>query len=231
MAERIILPAREILAHPQCIQAYAHRLTAELPALSFPETEKAVQQMAQELVQKGVGSFWAENVYVLHLGKQLGVQVYGSAGLNITNSGALQAYEEWGLKAATVSFELSMGKIGELGTSLPRGYIAYGRLPAMRVRNCPAKAARGCASCQGRSTLTDRTGASFPLLCYDRQFTTVLNSVPLHIGGKAQAPVDFKLLYFTLETEEECLRIAREILTDRESALSRTGGLYYRSVK
>ncbi|MBR7142345.1 MAG: U32 family peptidase [Clostridia bacterium] len=231
IADRLILPAREILRHPELIGLYASRLTAELPALAFPETEENIRQTARELVEKGVQSFWAENVYALHLGKQLDVQVYGGAGLNITNSAALQAYGEWGLKAATVSFELSMGKIGELGTSLPRGYIAYGRLPVMRVRNCPAKAARGCTSCQGRSTLTDRTGASFPLLCYDRQFTSVLNSVPLHIGGKAQAPVDFKLLYFTLETEEECLRIAREILADRESALPRTGGLYYRSVK
>jgi len=229
--ERIILPARLIEKSPDLIGKYGDKLTAELPPVLFPEDEDKTRKTAENLRTLGVTSVWAENCYAVELGRRLGFTVYGGAGLNVMNTGTLEAYRAAGLSAATVSFELNMGKISRLSSSLPRGYICYGRLPVMQVRNCPAKAARGCAGCDGRPTLRDRIGAEFPMLCREKKYTTILNSVPLHIGGKQQAKADFKLMYFTLETRDECSRAIAEILADEPSDAARTGGLYYRTVK
>ena len=157
--------------------------------------------------------------------------VYGGAGLNIMNTDTLQSFGDLGIAAATVSYELAMNKISKLGSDVKRGYIAYGRLPVMRVRNCPNRAAGNCGSCSGISSLTDRTNARFPMVCDKKRYTTILNCVPLHIGGKNQAPSDFRLLYFTLETAAECKEAAFEISSDRDADYPRTGGLYYRAVK
>ncbi len=229
--DRIILPYSCVLDDPALAEKYAGRLIAEPPAVLFPENEDEIRQAFKKLLHLGVKDIWAENIYALRLGNELGLNVYGGAGLNIMNSHSLQKYADWGLSAATVSFELTMNRIGKLGSTLPRGYIAYGRLPVMRMRNCPAKAAAGCAACGTHAQLTDRTGAKFPLVCENRRFVTLLNSVPLHLGGKYQCPADFKLLYFTVETPEECRQIADEIAGNRASDGPRTGGLYYRAVK
>ncbi len=229
--EKIILPYHCILDDPSLAKRYAGRLIAEPPAVLFPENEDEIRQDFKKLSALGVDGVWAENMYAVRLGKELGLKVYGGAGLNIMNSRSLQICADWGLSAATISFELTMNRIASLGSALPRGYIAYGRLPVMRLRNCPAKAAAGCAVCGGHAQLTDRTGAKFPLVCENRRFVTLLNSVPLHLGGKYQCPTDFKLLYFTVETPEECRKAAEEIASDRVSGHPRTGGLYYRAVK
>ena len=124
-----------------------------------------------------------------------------------------------------------MTDIGKLQSDLPRGYIAYGRLPVMRMRSCPARAAIGCGSCKGCSQLTDRMDVQFPLVCEEKRYATLLNSVPLHIADKAQAKADFLLLYFTTETAAECSRTAHEIKNGLAASYPRTGGLYYRGVK
>ncbi|MDO4750002.1 MAG: U32 family peptidase [Eubacteriales bacterium] len=229
--DRVILPANALQANPALIGEYGEKLVMEPPSLVFPETEDEVRKLIQDLAVKGVQALWAENQYALQIGRQLGLRVYGGTALNITNSASLHRYAASDLSAATVSFELSMKKIRRLGGELPRGYIVYGRLPVMRVRNCPSAAAGGCSGCSGKSVLTDRTGAEFPLLCGDKHFSTLLNSVPLHLGGKPQSPADFRLLYFTIESAAECRRATEEILSNTEPSYPKTGGLYYRTVK
>ena len=73
--------------------------------------------------------------------------VHGGYGLNCTNTEALRFYEEQKLTSLTLSFELSMSAIKNLGGTLPRGIVSYGYLPLMQLRNCPIKASVGCAAC------------------------------------------------------------------------------------
>ena len=70
-----------------------------------------------------------------------------------------------------------------LGGAIPRGIAAYGRLPLMHFRNCPVRAAEGCAKCRGSGELTDRKGIAFPVECHERRWSMLLNSVPLDIAG------------------------------------------------
>lgn len=229
--EKIILPLKCVLEDPALIEKYAQRLIVEPPAVVFTEHEDAVRKDLEKAARLGVKYVWAENAYAIQVGRRLGLEIYGGASLNITNTWALEKYESLGLEAATVSFELQMGKIARMGGKIARGYIAYGHLPVMRMRNCPRQAAKGCGQCRGEDYLTDRTGAKFLLMCDEKRSVTLLNSVPLHLGGKKQSSVDFKLLYFTTETAKTCKRVAEEILLNQETDLSRTGGLYYRALK
>lgn len=221
---RIILPLEEIRGIPW------EKAVCELPAVLFPEDEERYVARLKTLKEQGLRAVYAENMYGVHLGKTLGLEVLGGAGLNILNAKAMAEYRDLGLDAATVSFECSMKKADEMDKCLPSGLIAYGRLPLMRMRNCPGRGKNGCGDCKGRYELTDDKGARFPVICAGRKYVSVHNSVPLHIADKRMAKMDFYTLYFTTESREESEKILRDYQEKRGSLENRTGGLYYRTL-
>ena len=96
--------------------------------------------------------------------------------LNLANALALAQIKDWGISLYTPSVELNRAQIDALGGR--RELIVYGRLPLMQLRHCPLRAmqnlpgkhaaCRRCDSCApdarlNAMTLTDRTGATFPL--------------------------------------------------------------------
>ena len=226
--EKIILPADSL--GEEDVRRYGEKLAAELPALLFPGGEGPLEEKLRRLKQAGLRAVVTENVYGLELGQRLGLTVYGGFGLNITNTRALGVYENQGLAAATLSFEPSMSQLKAIGGALPRGILAYGRLPLMRWRNCPVKAGTGCAACGGRGTLTDRMGVQFPVECAFRRYSSLLNSLPLHIAEKDLRGFDFVTLYFTVESRAETEKILQDYRQRRRADRSRTGGLYYREL-
>lgn len=226
--ERIILPAHEIDAG--LISKYGEKLLCETPAVLFPEDESAFVQQLTQLRDTGLRGIVADNVYALRLGRELGLEVHGGCGLNILNSTALRAYEKQGLKSAALSYELAMSKAKALGGALKRGIFAYGYLPLMRWRVCPVKANIGCAACGGEGQITDRLGLSFPVECTRRQYSTLLNNVPLHIAERDLRGFDYLLFYFTRESGAEIRRVLEDYDLRRRSSEKRTGGLYYREL-
>ena len=225
--ERIVLPTGQI--DHELIERFGEKLTGELPALLFPGDEPALEKRLLALKSQGLKSLWTENIYGIRLGLRLGFSVYGGFGLNVMNTQALDFYELEGLSAVTVSFELGMEKIKALGGAIPRGIVAYGRLPLMRYRNCPIRASMGCAECGGEGMLTDRKGIEFPVECGGKRYSTMLNSIPLHIAERDD-PGDFRLLWFTRETRDECQEIIRDFRNNWKMDGKRTGGLYWREL-
>jgi putative protease len=201
----------------------------ELPAVCFPADEEALSARVEELKAAGLGELWTDNIYGVALGRRLGLAVRGGFGLNIANARAAAFYEAQGLRSLTLSFELPLGAVRALGGGIPYGAAAYGRLPLMRFRNCPVRAHGGCAACGGEGGLRDRRGIEFPVECGGKRYSTLLNSVPLSIAGRDD-PADFRLLWFTRESREECARVLRDFRADRETEGPRTGGLYYRKL-
>ena len=173
---------------------------------------------------------YGDNIYAIPLSRRHSLALHGGAGLNILNTEALRHYEEAGLVSVTASFELSMRGIQSLGGHIPVGAIVYGRLPLMRFRNCPLRAQTGCAACRARGELTDRRGVKFPVECGERKFSTLLNSVPLHIADRDLRGLDHKILWFTRESPAECAAVAADYRSGRKSDKERTGGLYYREL-
>lgn len=226
----IVLPVSQIIAHPESVQLYGEKLAAELPSLSFPETEDRDILALERVKALGVASAVADNIYAVRLAREMGFKVHGGWGLNITNSIAAEEYSKLGLLSLTASFELSMDRIKRLAGAAEKGVIAYGYLPLMRMRACPAKH-MGCAKCGGNSTLTDRKGIVFPLLCSEKRYTTLLNSVPLYIGDRNLTGLDFAALYFTTESRSRCETVLDLMLDHLPFDADRTGGLYYRELK
>ncbi len=225
--EKIILPLEEI--SPALIEKLGDRLVGELPAVCFPEDEDALFGRVSARRDTGLRELWTDNIYGVSLGRRLGMPVRGGFGLNIANTRAAAFYAAQGLRSLTLSFELSMPAVKALGGSVPRGVAAYGYLPLMRFRNCPVRARLGCAACGGAANLTDRRGVDFPVECGEKKYATLLNSVPLSIAGRDD-PCDFRLLWFTRESREECERILAAFARDEETDGPRTGGLYYRKL-
>ena len=158
------------------------------------------------------------------------VALYGAHGLNITNTLALDFYKNKGFKDVVISFETTEKTIKNLGSDLPRGIYVYGHLPLMLMRTCPQKGESGCGNCNGKTHLTDRKGISFPLLCRDRQYSVLHNSVPLYIGDKNLTSIDFGILYFTTETAEQCARIYETFSNNETIPGLKTNGLFYREL-
>lgn len=230
-AEKILLPIEEIAEDPGLIAALGGRLVGELPALCFPSDMAELRETLARLKTGGLSEVSAENIGMLALGRELGFAVHGGAGLNILNSHALAAYASLGLADATVSFELSMRRIGQLRGALKRGLIAYGYLPLMHLRACPARGVDGCGVCTGIHTLTDEKNQHFTMLCHGRRYQELLNSVPLYLGDKPMAKVDFLTLRFTVESREAAQTVYGAFLRREAPDFRRTAGLYFRQLQ
>ena len=227
--EAVILPMEEIEGHPELL-AGETPVWAELPQLIWPLEEQAALDQLLALKEKGLTDAVAGNVCELILAQKAGLAVHGGPTLNVTNTLSLEAYERMGLADTTLSFELPVKMGAKLSGIRPRGILAYGRLPLMQFRACPARGEKGCGGCAGRPELVDRKGVVFPMACHERRYTTLLNSVPLYLGDKALPPFDFVTLYFTTEDSAACRRIFESFRRGEAPWFDRTSGLAFRTL-
>lgn len=228
--EKIILPMSEILKHPEAFEQYGKKLVCEIPFLVFAEDEDRCVQALKKIKELGVRYVLADNIGTFSLAKELGFTVHGGHGLNILNSVSLAEYEKMGAEDITVSPELMMTAIDKIKSRTKKGIIGYGFLPLMRLRACPAKSKNGCSDCKGLTTVKDRLGIDFYILCSGRKYSSLLNSVPLYIGDKPHESADFVTLYFTFEKQEKCKKIFEFFYNKKSPVMKKTGGLYYREL-
>lgn len=229
--EYIILPIDEILNNVNLTEHFKNKLIAEIPPVLWEKDSKELGAKLSKLESYGIKDVMCSNLGAIEQAAKMGFIIHGDYGLNIVNSIALEEYENMGLSSATISYEASMGDICRLGGSIKRGIISYGYLPLMKLRVCPAQCANGCGSCNGRPYLTDKLGVKFPMLCKNRKYTELLNSVPLYIGDKAIKGVDFVTLYFTIETPSDTKNIIKTFNSALPYSPKHTNGLYFRAVK
>lgn len=232
-AAKVILPVEEIAAHREIITTLGGKLVGELPLMIFPDTEERICGLLRELKEAGLTDVMAGNLGTLRMAREMGFTLHGDYSLNILNSRALQAVRELGLEDATLSFEIGLKQAGRLSGELPRGIIAYGHLPLMTFRNCPAKGERGCGSCAGQSALTDRMNKQFSVTCRNRAYSQLLNRVPLYLADKQEqiSNMDFITLYFTTEDAQACKAVLRQYAAQAPSKEPFTRGLYFRNLQ
>ncbi|MBR0130341.1 MAG: hypothetical protein IJM08_03450 [Firmicutes bacterium] len=250
-----ILPIGELEKKPELLNGGGEGLEGscpgfvivEIPAVIWPSMEDRTIGRLQALKDKGLKAAVAENIGAIAICRELGLECCGGYGLNILNSEAIEQYRLMGLKDALLSFELGFPAMRKMASdrrkaagglsgsesvlqSVPIGFIGYGYLPLMKFRACPMKGEKGCGSCSGFNYLTDRTDTRFPLICRDRQYSELLNHLPVYVADKGAPELDFECLYFTIERPDAVAIIVSSYVHFESPAFLRTAGLYQRKL-
>ncbi len=229
-ADFIIFPIEEIIKHIDYFKAISHKIIAELPALIYPGNEENIRKMLREISKIGITHASTGNICGIKILKEEHFTIHGTHGLNITNKNALNFYKDLGLSDTVLSFELTKNAVENIGDNMTKGVYLYGYLPLMLMRTCPQKSEKGCENCDGFSYLTDRKNVNFPLICHQKQYSVLHNSVPLYIGDKLPKNIDFVTLYFTTESKEQCEEIYKSAYAGKIIPGAKTNGLMYREL-
>lgn len=229
-AEFIYIPIKEIIKNTEKVKAIADNIIVELPIFITPKDEGSILDSLAVCKTLGIKRAASGNIGGIELIKQAGMVLCGQSRLNITNTLSLLEYEKMGLSDTELSFEMTFGKIKNIGGTMPRGIYGYGYLPIMNLRVCPVKPTLGCKNCDGKPILTDKSGVSFTLLCQDKRNFTLLNSVPLYIADKKYPNIDFITLYFTVENKNRVKEIYDMYKKRVEFNGNKTRGLYFREI-
>ena len=229
-ADMLILKIDDIIKHKEEIELLPVKICAELPALIYPENEEKLLSQLKEIKKMGIVRGSTGNIGGIALLKKAGFHICGNHGLNITNSIALEQYKNFGIDDVTLSFELTEKAIKNMTAPIKSGAYIYGHLPLMLMRACPQKNESGCEKCNGKTELTDRKGITFPIICHNKIYSVLHNSVPLYIGDKNLSYLSFVTLYFTKETKKECESIFNSYLQNKTIEGKKTNGLFYREL-
>ena len=225
----VIIPIDEILKNKDYVCNLPVKIVAELPELIYPEKESVIKEKLKEIKAMGISHGYTGNIGGIELLKNAGFKIHGSHALNITNSHSAEFYKEF-CEDITLSFELTEKATEALHTDTKKGIYVYGYLPLMLMRACPQKSEKGCSDCNGKSVLTDRLGIEFPLLCRNKEFTVLHNSIPLYLGDKKLNHFDFCTLYFTTETKKDCESIFNSYKKGTTINGKKTNGLWNRDL-
>lgn len=202
----------------------------EIPSLIFPFDEEQVYEKLAILKGFGLKTVSIDNISGIYFAKKLDFNIICSWGMNVLNSLSVFVLNDIGVKGIIASFESSKRGIEELSNPVPVGHITYGYLPLMRMRACPNKNGVDCKNCKGISVIKDRINTEFTLLCNNKKFTTLLNSVPLCVFDE-KIKSDFNLLYFTLESAQRVKEIIELSNNNVAPDFPRTKGLYFKNLK
>lgn len=203
---------------------------AEMPRGIFGGARE-VRKSVRSALAAGVRGMFAGTLDAAAIALEEGAPFAAGIGTNIFNTPSLETYARLGAGEAVLSFELSLAQARDIGGELPRGLVAYGRLPLMLTRNCPA-GRFDCKACRGPVKIKDRLGVEFPVIC-SRGCSEVLNSRPLTLADKRAdiKNIDFLLLYFTVESRARCTGIIGDFIEQKPPEGAFTRGLYYRGAE
>ncbi len=228
---RVILPPDTSAQIISNLKSQKIQPAAEVPATIFGNAQKVYDSLIKAK-QNGISLAAVGNLDGVAVAKRAGMSVCTLTGVNIFNTFALDRLKALGVTDTVLSAELKLSQGATLGSTLPRGVFAYGRIPLMQVRNCPVKNGKTCVECKKTGSITDRMGISFPIEC-NPYGSAVLNSVPLILSDKQTqfAFADFSLLWFTTETKEQCENVLNNYRKGAAPDSDFTRGLAFRGVE
>ncbi|MBE6732853.1 MAG: U32 family peptidase [Ruminococcaceae bacterium] len=194
-------------------------------------SEKYIKNRLLEFSKNGFNYACCGNLAAVKIANELGFKIIGGTGLNAANSETVNALKNMGVDKITLSPELLLSDIVKLKTSTEKGIFAYGRLPLMLMRNCPAANGTECKTCNRNSVITDRKDISFPIKCR-AGFSELYNSLPIWLADRLSEckGLDYLLLYFTDESQNDISNIIDMYKNGGAFKNKYTRGLYYRSV-
>ncbi|MDR0914949.1 MAG: DUF3656 domain-containing protein, partial [Oscillospiraceae bacterium] len=205
---------------------------AELPRVMFG-IEPAILNRAKELAELGVNDFCLHNLGAVELLADLPVNKHGGFGLNICNTAALLWAEKAGLCSVTLSPELRLEQIENLGGNIARNALFFGLVPLTISRICPYKnAGRDCKTCKSEKFLQDRKGEKRTVFC-QKNYVEILNNRVLSAPEKVSksTAIDGLVYSFYVENYVETVDNPYEITQKPDVENNFTRGLYTRGVE
>lgn len=206
-------------------------LGVELPRGIFGR-EAEVERLLKHAKENGVKIAYCPTLDAVALAKKYGFEIHGGFALHCFNSLSAAVLEGLGVKSLTLSPELTLAQASAIETTLPRGLIAYGRLPLMLTRNCPIRNVTDCRTCGRSRFLTDRKGVHFPVRC---RFgcAEILNAYPIWLADRQRElrNMDFLTFYFTDESRAAVDAVLDAYRKEKAEKGDFTRGLYYRGVE
>ena len=204
---------------------------AVVPPLFLGDCEDEVRDALRALKKQGFTKGVAHTLGHAQLLKDVGYEVLGGYRLNVINSRSAYFYTRFGLSDLTLSFEGTTQMLSDIQCAVPRGILAYGRLPLMAMRRCPVADGKPCGAKETcNKSIKDRRGNEMPVLC-GGNYVELLNPDLLIMSDRqrAMAQFDFALLKFTDETE--LAPVLDMYLNNKKPEGSLTRGLYFRGAE
>ncbi len=183
-----------------------------MPPVFFDSEEEEVRRQLVSAKKLGAKYMLVENIGNILLAEEFGFIPIGDFRLNITNSESKRVYSELGVECTVLSPELTLPMLRDIGG----GAITYGRMPLMLTERCFIKENFGCEKC-GKASLSDRTGAKFPMMREFGHRNLILNSRPTYMGDRRAELQDAGILYehfiFSSESPSEALGVLRAYMS------------------
>ena len=168
-----------------------------LPPTIFDRDLEKAERLLREARENGAEHAIVCNIGHVELAKKYGYILHGDYRLNIFNTETAGIYTSEGMRDLILAPELTLPQIRDINA--PKSAVVYGRIPLMLLTK-PV----------GAKTLTDRTGAKFPVI-QEFGYDSLLNSVPFYMADKQKDldAIDLRgrHMIFTVESRKECAQI------------------------
>lgn len=202
-----------------------------IPPLFLADCEEEVRERLTALRSAGFKRGMAQTLGHAQLLKECGCELHGGHRMNLLNSFSVKVCEDFGFADVTLSIEGTAAQLAEIRCQIPRGIVAYGRLPLMAMRRCPIADGAPCRrKLPCNESIADRYGGKMPVLCGGNS-VELLNPDTLVLSDRQQtlAAFDFAVLKFTTETELE--PVLKMYLNNSKPQGKLTRGLYFRGAE
>ena len=236
----LYVPLHLLCRDPEFCRSLTGQVTvcAVLPRIVHDGEFAKLQQDLLAVKALGVEEALIGNVGLLLPVRECGLRTRGDFGLNLFNSGSMNAARDLQLRSACLSFEMTLPQIRDVSKAVPTELLIYGRLPLMVTENCLIKGKTGACTCNAApAKLTDKTGAQFPIIKDGGACRSVLlNGKKLYWLDRQEDLTRLglwaKRMYFTTENPKEVDRILSDL--ENEAPFDPgvcTRGLYLRGVE
>ena len=175
-----------------------------LPPIIFDTEWERIAPMLADAKARGVKYALVGNIGHIAPVRAAGLIPVGDLRLNVTNRLSLIQYAELGVDEMILSAELTTPMARDIGG----GVVTCGRIPLMITERCFIRDVADCDRCaQNLATLTDRTGARFPMRREWEHRTLIFNSTVTYMGDKRdelrRAGLSWEHFIFSSESADE----------------------------
>lgn len=208
------IPYHLILKNREIFDVVKEKVIVVLPAVMHQNERASIAETVKQLLNDGYFAVQANNIADTVTFAEY--NMVGGFRLNIFNSFALSFLKKQGIISAELSPELNFRQISAIKKSIPVQIMVYGRLPLMVAENCIIKNSGKCP-CNGKNSITDRIGMTFPVVKDgDACRSVVLNCkktfLAAYMDKICKTGVNYLRMYFTDESPTECLKVCESFL-------------------